>query len=214
MVLLNNDFNVAKEKIWQGHKLLTKPTLDGNGKMMENEENSKTLDWLFINKYYNDKKVEKWLDNRGMCKAIYQFDTLMALVQYHNDPYIQEVMRAQVRRVGEAFDYVEDDIIPTQQSGYTKRNIKKEWIDWMKETHKNRLESLNEALEYAVKIFEKKSTVITKIKRWDFSGLFRREVKDPNCGFEPDDAVMEKRVKLLLEAYKKLPKVDTELKLD
>lgn len=54
--------------------------------MKEVQTNSNTLEWLFVNKYYDDKQVKTWDDNKGKCKAVYQFMTLMSLVQYHNDP--------------------------------------------------------------------------------------------------------------------------------
>jgi uncharacterized membrane protein YbaN (DUF454 family) len=54
--------------------------------MKDVEENSKTLEWLFENKYYEKKVMKTWTDNKGKCKAIYLFMTLMSVSQYHNDP--------------------------------------------------------------------------------------------------------------------------------
>jgi len=39
-----------------------------------------------MNKYFENKKEKQWDDNKGKCKAVHQFMTLMSLVQYHNDP--------------------------------------------------------------------------------------------------------------------------------
>lgn len=134
-------------------------------------------------------------------------------------------MRAQVLRVGEAWEYLEKFVLPgttypKSSSGgsveqFKARDLKQEWFDWMKETHKSRMEKLNKELEDKVRIFQKKSPVTPRLKRWDYSGLFGRAVNPyPNCGYENDNTKMDKRVELLLDAYKNLPKLDTELRLD
>jgi hypothetical protein len=74
-------------QVWGGLNLFKNPDIDNNNKMKENQDNSDTLEWLFEDRYYDtsSKSIKSWDDNIGKCKAIYQFMTLMSLVQYHND---------------------------------------------------------------------------------------------------------------------------------
>jgi hypothetical protein len=51
--------------------------------MKEVQENSNTLEWLLKNKYY-EGGVKKWPDNKGTCKAIYRFMTMMSIREYHS----------------------------------------------------------------------------------------------------------------------------------
>jgi hypothetical protein len=60
--------------------------VDGTKKMKEVQSNSETLEWLFENKYYEGGVVKTWPDNKGTCKAIYRFMTIMTIAQYHNQP--------------------------------------------------------------------------------------------------------------------------------
>ncbi|KAF2749771.1 hypothetical protein M011DRAFT_511825 [Sporormia fimetaria CBS 119925] len=119
LVILESELNGRKENIWNKKNLAVQP-ITGKDKetMNENQHNSNTMEWLFVNKYYVNKNgvgtVGTWKDNKGTCKAIYQFNTLVGLVQYHNDPYVSEVMRAQVKRVGEAFDYPKTTFSPVR----------------------------------------------------------------------------------------------------
>jgi predicted nucleotidyltransferase len=50
------------------------------------QENSQTLEWLYENKYYDEKDNKKWSDHKGTCKAVHQFKNMMGVVQYHNEP--------------------------------------------------------------------------------------------------------------------------------
>lgn len=149
-------------------------------------------------------------------------------------------MRAQVNRVGAAWEYLEKEILvgrsfippvttpvatpvavsvstPTATLSaeiFKERGLKKEWLDWIKERHKTQLDILMQTLNEKINIFEGKSSFITKLKRWDYTGSFKRATKDPNCGFEKDQRRMEERVELLIKAFKNLTPIDSELKLD
>jgi hypothetical protein len=128
-------------------------------------------------------------------------------------------MRAQVTRVGEAWEYLEKNVLagttpPGQAVPFKERGLKKEWLDWMQEEHKLLLDALEQALAEKVSVFRGQSSIITKLKRWDYVGVFRRDVTVPNCGFEKDTKIMQKRVDLLLDAYNRLSPVNSELKLD
>jgi len=150
-------------------------------------------------------------------------------------------MRAQVNRVGDAWEYLEKEILvgrsytppvvsstianPTASliaspsvsqvvEPFRERGLKKEWLDWMKEQHKTQLDSLMQTLNDKIKVFEGKSSYITKLKRWDYSGVCRRAVNVPECGFEKDQKIMEERVKLLIKEFYSLKPVNSELKLD
>jgi hypothetical protein len=54
--------------------------------MKEIQENSRTLEWLFENRYYDQKTTKFWEDNKGTCKAVYMYNTAMSVAQYHFDP--------------------------------------------------------------------------------------------------------------------------------
>ncbi|KAF2824664.1 hypothetical protein CC86DRAFT_353149 [Ophiobolus disseminans] len=215
MILLGSDANGKKENVWGDKKVFPEPKLDGK-KMKYVKDNTLTLEALFDNHYYENDKQKTWDDNMGKCKAVHMFMTLMTLVQYHNDAYIRAVMRAQVQRVGAAFEYLETEVLPKAQvKGYTKRGLKKEWEDWMTKYHKARLDALQAALEDKMKVFEKSTGITTKMKRWDYLNIFKRvDTKKPNCGFEKDNKKMDERVQLLKDAFKKMKKVNSELKLD
>ncbi|KAJ4360685.1 uncharacterized protein N0V89_001252 [Didymosphaeria variabile] len=226
LILLNKEFNIKKNNVWDDEEILPVPDYEpGTTNLKKTQANSNTLEALYGNRYFEEQAEKKWQDNRGKCKAIYKFTTLMSLVSYHNDPYIQEVMRAQVRRVGRAFEHLEKTVLPalnepyidpvTQVSHPYKRvNLRATWFKWIKKVHKARLGKLNAVMEEKVKVFEADTAATTRFKRWDFFGVFRRAVKEPNCGFEPDDQKILERVELMLDAYGKLEKVDTELTLE
>lgn len=116
-------------------------------------------------------------------------------------------MRAQVNRIGEAWEYLEKNVLAgtVSNSGavYKERGLKTEWLGWMEAGHKARLDGLVQALDKKLSIFEGKPGVVTRVKRWDFAGIFGREVKTPNCGFEKDATKMAKRVELLVNFKKK-----------
>jgi hypothetical protein len=49
--------------------------------------NSETLEWRFENKYWDigSKTIKEYEVLKGKCRAVYQYMTLMSLVQYHKD---------------------------------------------------------------------------------------------------------------------------------
>jgi hypothetical protein len=129
-------------------------------------------------------------------------------------------MRAQVKRIGEAWEYLKKNIVvgtKWKDSGnkeviFKKRGIKKEWLAWMKLWHKERLDALNAALEEKLEVSDKGTSFTVRFKRWDYGGIFGRAVKVPNCGVKKDTNTMAKRVELLLDAKKnKFKAVDSEL---
>lgn len=132
-------------------------------------------------------------------------------------------MRAQVNRVGAAWDLLETVVLPGTKdikgNVFVKRNIKKEWEDWMTQWHKDRLDNLQQAIQEKVQVFwDNPSVQITK--RWDYGGLFGRKppagpkVFKPKCGSEKDNNKMKYRVDLLKGFQKGLPAIQSELKLD
>ncbi|KAL1600455.1 hypothetical protein SLS60_006841 [Paraconiothyrium brasiliense] len=226
LILLSKEFNIKKNNVWAGTEIFPVPDYEpGTTILKKTQANSDTLEALYGNRYFEKQEEKKWQDNRGKCKAIYKFTTMMSLMSYHNDPYIQEVMRAQVRRVGRAFEHLEKTVFPAlnnpwidpvtkEPHPYKPVNLRATWFKWIKKLHKARLGTLNAVMEEKVKIFEANAAATTRFRRWDFFGVFKREPKEPNCGFEPDDKKILERVELMLEAYAKLEKVDTELTLD
>jgi hypothetical protein len=134
--------------------------------------------------------------------------------------YIREVMRAQVIRVGEAWKYLEEEVLANAKGvngePFKERapgGMRKEWRDWMQDLHKKRLDALNQALDDKKNIFD--PSTITKLKRWDYGGVFSRAgVVTPNCGLETDQKRLKERVGLLVDFKNALTPVNSELKLD
>jgi hypothetical protein len=130
-------------------------------------------------------------------------------------------MRAQVKRVGEAWEYLERTILAgtkwkrpkSNDIVYKERGLKQEWLDFMKTWHKEKLDALDKALTEKLDVFSGKYSVIPRIKRWDYRGIFGRDVKVPNCGSETDPNRMAKRVQLLKDAKAALKAVDSTLDL-
>jgi hypothetical protein len=124
-------------------------------------------------------------------------------------------MRAQINRVGAAFEFLEIDVLPkTGVQGFQKRDLKGEWEKYLIEHHKKVLGNLWDTLDGKIKVFEEK-TGLTILKRWDYAGVFKRAGSKVDCGFEKSDSKMKARVKLLTDAFPKLmpPKSFSELKL-
>jgi hypothetical protein len=134
-------------------------------------------------------------------------------------------MRAQVLRVAEAWDLLESSLLVGKQSdiahptdpnreAFQARGLKKEWLNFMQKEYKEQLDKLQGTLDKKVQIFYNNPSVITKLKRWDYSHIFGRAVKVPDCGTEPDSKKMQQRVDLLKDAYKKMDRVNSDLKFD
>jgi hypothetical protein len=190
----------------------------------KNKANSKTLEWLFEDKYFNRDEgstPKTWPEHKGKCKAVSQFTDVMGLVYYHDDPYIRAIMRAQVERIGNAWEYLETKILPgtTWIDGdgkphpFQAKGLKQQWLEFMKKKHSTHLKRIKDALKAKVSIFEGNPSVTTKVKRWDFLGLFSKRVATvpPNCGTETDSDRMKTRVELLLTAYDEMPDLEIEL---
>ncbi|KAF2449700.1 hypothetical protein P171DRAFT_340712, partial [Karstenula rhodostoma CBS 690.94] len=174
LVVLSKEFNVKKNNVWDNENILPVPDYEpGTTNLKKTQANSDTLEALYANQYFEGGEEKTWPENRGKCKAIYKFTTLMSLV-----------------------------------------GLKDAWFEWMKKVHKDRLEKLNKILEEKVNIFKDDATATSRFKRWDFFGIFRRKVEKPQCGSETDDKKVLQRVELMLDAYDRLGKVDTELSLD
>jgi hypothetical protein len=127
-------------------------------------------------------------------------------------------MRAQVTRIGEAWEYLEKKILINAQYNnvlFKERGLKKEWLEWMKRKHKIELDRLSNVLDEKLKVFEDNPGVNTNPKRWDYDSIFgRAEPKKMRwCGFEKSSTKMQERVELLKDAKKKLKDAESELKL-
>jgi hypothetical protein len=122
--------------------------------------------------------------------------------------------------VGEAWEMIEKEVLahrtdPITGAVYQERGLKKEWLDFTKALHKKSMKALNDSLKAKIDVFNRKSDLITKLKRWDYGAVFqRRDVKAPNCGTEKSSKDIEKRIDLLKDAFKGFTKVEEELKLD
>jgi hypothetical protein len=109
-------------------------------------------------------------------------------------------MRAQVRRVGAAFEYLEKNIlvgVTYKGEVFKERGLKDEWLEFMKKKHKEMLDGLQKALDEKLPVFDGNPGVDTNVKRRDFGSIFRRADTPPNCGLEKDPKKMEKRIQLL-----------------
>jgi hypothetical protein len=109
--------------------------------------------------------------------------------------YIREAMRAQVNRIGEAWEMLGTMVLVgtsyTPPSGpvepFVHRGLKKEWEDFIIERYGERLKELQIRIDEKVGIFSGKPSYITRLNRWDFGGLFERaDDFEQNCGSEKD----------------------------
>ncbi|ORY14929.1 hypothetical protein BCR34DRAFT_662389 [Clohesyomyces aquaticus] len=114
MVLLGSDMNNEKEDVWERRKSIFVESQMKDGKMShENQIKTWMLGWLFTNRYYKEGNLGTWEDNKDKCTVIYHCNTVVGILRYHADPFIQEVLRAQVKRVGAAFEYLETQVLPS-----------------------------------------------------------------------------------------------------
>jgi hypothetical protein len=134
-------------------------------------------------------------------------------------------MRAQVQRVADAWELLETKTLLGRISSYTDPadgnnptfksiDIKKKWLDWMKNEHKIQLDRLQAELDKRVEVFKGKPSIITRLKRWEYHMIFHRAIDEPNCGSEADPNKMDERVQLLIKEYGAMDRIDSELKLD
>jgi hypothetical protein len=167
-----------------------------------------------------------------------------AVADYHNDAFVKEVMLTQIRRVGDAWEDLEQKLLnwngpgqPTiwktsivrgktdpplladrQETEYEYQGFRKQWFDWMDDHHTKMMTKLQKALDDNLDIFLGKAGIKVsdkvKVKRWDYMGVFSRATKgvdEVNCGTEPDNKAMAKRVDNLVAAKKAMRNVDTKL---
>jgi hypothetical protein len=130
-----------------------------------------------------------------------------AVADYHNDAFVKEVMLAQIRRVGDAWELLEQKLLnwhgpdqpkvwktsivrksgeqplpeDEQETVYKYQNFRKQWFDWMDDHHTKMLTKLQKALDDNLKIFEGGAGIRVsdkvKVKRWDYMGVFSRAPK-------------------------------------
>jgi hypothetical protein len=160
------------------------------------------------------KKTTTWkvsTKNQGLCLAVTSLRDILAVYTYHADPAIQKIMTAQVDRIGAAFEYLEngplktatfDDL--TNAGKKIKYNpmttsLKSQWEDYMKEKYTSRISEIEKLMETYAKRLEG-----AKVKRSLINAEKRGTGKTNSdmCGEESNKANMNKRIDLVLKAYK------------
>jgi hypothetical protein len=138
--------------------------------------------------------------------------------------YVREVYRAQIIRVGEAFELMNQELqgagvtsATTQGGLYIPIDLKGQWLDYMDNLHKKKLGNLYKTMRSKIPVFKDDPEVkkILRLRRWDYAGIFSRESPVKLCGKEPDTDKMKDRVKNMLDVWKnkmKAPKLDLKLR--
>ncbi|EAT79447.2 hypothetical protein SNOG_13120 [Parastagonospora nodorum SN15] len=160
---------------------------------------------IFVVPQYNDKATKK-----TMLKNKQNSQTLEML--FENRYYEKKKLLDWPDNKGKCTKHA------STQELYKKRDLKTEWLDFMTARHKKYMKKMNDMMDEKIKVFtDPPGSIVfpTKVKRWDYLGVFRR-AKDgpPNCGFEPDPQKMQDRVAMMIDAYKNMPKAVEDLKLN
>jgi hypothetical protein len=149
--------------------------------------------------------------NQGLCNAVVGLRDIIAVYTYHADPAIQKILTAQVDRIGAAFEYLENGPLrtatfsdpndPLKTTKYTpmKTSLRSQWEEYMKEKYDSRISEIEKLMEKWVQDIERakvKRSLANAEKRG--TGVTRSSM----CGEESNKADMNKRIDLVLKAYR------------
>lgn len=83
----------------------------------------------------------------------------------------------------------------------------------MEDWHTGRLDGLQKAIDAKVNIFSGRPGIVTRLKRWDYGGIFGRDDFKPKCGSEKVQTRMDERVELLKKFHQGLKPIKSDLKM-
>jgi hypothetical protein len=138
-------------------------------------------------------------NNEGKCNAVVALRDIIGVYRYHLLPEIQEVLTAQIDRIGTAFEYLEQG--PLKKSGgYVPMatSLKSQWNAYVKAKYASVIADIDSTMKTLSADLEK-----AKVKRSWLSRLKRGagSTRGPLCGQEKDKKKMNDRIELLLKEY-------------
>lgn len=167
---------------------------------------------LQYNKWWDDvdKIMKDATQNKGKCQAIKKFRDIIGVYKYHQFKEIEEIMVAQIKRIGDAFELMETKVllsttIPDGKGGtrakYVSRDLKTKWEKFMKEAFDHRIQKIEEWMETWAKVIKKMSEGNPSSEL----GIMFRRATNANkpqdmCKVATDQEVLY-RMKLALRAY-------------
>ena len=176
------------------------------------------MDMMIQNMYIEEKKTFKWEENEGKLAALGVFRDVLGVYKYHQQDHIQKILVTQVKRIADAFEYLETEVLPKHHNffkdkktnekikfqddkgnevKYKSHNLKDQWNTFMKERFAESKTKIEEWLKKWNDEFEK----VYNEKR-SLEERAKPESLPSYCGREKDNDVLKKRIKLLLDAYK------------
>ncbi|KAF1963797.1 hypothetical protein CC80DRAFT_13256 [Byssothecium circinans] len=188
-------------KKWLGGQYWTKTITyetDSNGKRRKIESN----------------KLTKSDKNQGLCEAVVTLRDIVGVYKYHTYKDIQDILTAQIDRIGTALEYLEtgplktaqipDPANPTGQLAYVPMAtgaLKAQWDAYIKKKYTRVIADLEKTMDDIVPKLKK-----AKLARRGLLGAEKRgtgSTRGPLCGEEPDKTKMNKRIDYVIDAYEK-----------
>ncbi|KAF2874711.1 hypothetical protein BDV95DRAFT_665424 [Massariosphaeria phaeospora] len=206
-VIMQADVNGKKKDLWTASAPSLSPALnwDKNGVSQKNSANNFTMEWNMLNKYAKDKEVFYYEKNEGYLLGIKRFRDIVGLYKYHHDAHVNDILVAQLNRIGDAFEYLEKDVLPKMKfdglPDYKYQDLRKQWLNFMSEHFKQAITKI----EAWMAKFEPAMKELADGKRpKSYNGIEAREKRSPFklelCARSSTDEVTE-RAKMALEAY-------------
>jgi hypothetical protein len=187
--------------------MTSKPEYGSDGVTLKRiKKNNPTMEFEIENKYYDPNVPEDqsyFEDNRGYIRALTKFRTVFGVYKYGQEKLVQEYFMAQVNRIGEAFRYLEEDVLPNQNypedilpkgTKYQSQGLRDQWISFMQDGFK-------EGKDKIEKWMEKFAPKIRELAEAEGSGLRARGgTSKKTCATGTNDEVSH-RAKLLMQLY-------------
>ena len=142
-------------------------------------------------------------NNEGKCQAVVALRDIIGVYRYHSYSEVQEILTAQVNRIGTALKYLEQGPLKTLKipGGYEpmKPSLESQWDTYMKARYASVISGIESTMKTLTEDLEK-----AKVKRGWLSRLKRGtgSTVGPLCGQEKDKKKMNDRIALLLKEYK------------
>ncbi|KAH7109470.1 hypothetical protein B0J11DRAFT_601674 [Dendryphion nanum] len=202
-VILEEGMNGRKKMVWEeGTSVVKKPTLGSDGlPSWKNKENSFTMEMLTENRAYDpeDKDVSHYKENEGYQGAIHQFRQLLGVYTYLGLEEINTIFLAQVKRVAEAFEYLEKDVLPKVDFSplppYQYQGFKKQWMDHIEERYKEGKQKIENWMT-------KWEPEIKKLADGSRPGYSKRDIEKKDMCSKATDQEIKERAERLLKVYK------------
>lgn len=138
-------------------------------------------------------------NNEGKCQAVVALRDIIGVYRYRSYPEVQEIMTAQIDRIGTAFKYLEQGPLK-KPGGYVPMatSLESQWNTHMKARYASvisEIESTMKTLSADLGKAKVKRSWLSRLKRGTGSSA------GPLCGQEKDKQKMNDRINLLIKEY-------------